>query len=91
MLRLSTPRPRSYFPVAVTPQVTKKVAVEPDAKLGPICKPAPCSAAMVGLVGHMLAAVDEQVTVVQLNPGVAGSVSVVPGAADGPWLPTIMV
>ena len=72
----------------MTPQVTKKVAVEPDAKLGPICKPAPCNAAMLGLAGHILAALAEQVTAVQFKPGVIGSVNVVPGASDGPWLLT---
>ena len=46
---------------------------------------------MVGVAGHMFAALAEQVTVVQLSPGVAGSVNVVPGASDGPWLPTTMV
>ena len=75
----------------MTPQVTKKVAVAPDGKLGPICKPALCSAVMVGLVGQILAALAVQVTAVQFKPGAAGSVSTVPAASDGPWLPTTMV
>ena len=47
---------------------------------------------MVGVVGHIFGADEEQVTVVQFKPGVMGSVNVVPAASAEPaWLATVMV
>ena len=81
-----------YCPVAVTPHLTTKVAVVLAAKVGDICKPVDCCKAdMLGLAGHILAAVEVQVTLVQLKPVTAGSVNTVPGAAVGPRLATVMV
>ena len=46
---------------------------------------------MVGVTGHILAAVLVQLTLVQFSPVTAGSKSVVPGAAAGPKFATVMV
>ena len=68
-----------------------KLAVDPDGKLGDSCNPAPCIALMVGLAGHILAAVAVQLTFVQLKPVAMGSVNVVPGAAAGPRFAIVTV
>ena len=80
-----------YCPVAVTPQVTTKLALEFAGKEGVTSNPAPCRAATVGLAGHIFAAVELQVTVVQFSPGTTPSVSTDPGAGEGPKFATVRV
>ena len=80
-----------YRPVAVTPQVTTKVAVELAGKLGAMGMPVVKLPAVMDVTGHMLSAVDAQVTAVQFSPVATGSVSTVPAAEDGPKLATVMV
>lgn len=77
--------------MAVTSQVTTNVAVEPAGNAGEISRPAPCKRPILIVPGHILIAVEEQETDVQLKPATAGSNSVTPGAAIGPKLATVMV
>lgn len=71
-------------PVAVTPQVTKNVALEPDGKLGLISTPETRFEKGKLAAGHMFATVELHVTVVQLSPGLKISLKVAPAAPSGP-------
>jgi hypothetical protein len=79
--------------VAVTLQVTKKLRLELAGKIA-IGTPEPCRLAMLsaGGTGHTAAPLATlQVTLVQLRPVVAGSVTKLLSALAGPPLPTDIV
>ena len=75
----------------MTPQVITNVAVEFAGNVGVICTPVLCKAVTVSPAGHILAAVELQVTFVHLRPVATGSTSVVPGAAVGPRFAIVTV
>ena len=74
----------------MTPQVKVKVIVELAGKVG-ITKPAACNVATSDTAGQMAPPAAPQVTDVQLIPDAAGSLTMVPSAADGPPLVAVMV
>ena len=80
-----------YFPVAVTPQLTTKVAVELAGNNVRVI-PVDCNAASVSGLGDTVidaAGVAEKVTEVQSSPLVTGSLKTLPGASAGPRLATV--
>lgn len=83
----------NHNPVAVTPQVTTKKAVELAGKSVRLM-PVDCNAAKVSGLGDVVidaAGVAENVTVVQASPLAAGSKNTLPGALPGPRLAIVTV
>ena len=83
-------RELTYCPVAVTPQVTTKLAVEPDGN-AVIDTPGLTNVPMGGLAAQVAPPAPVQVTVVQFSPVTTGSVTRLPGAAAGPRLTMVSV
>lgn len=76
--------PYFYWPVAVTPQFTAKVSVEPLAKDASV---KPLGVSKFGNsagAGHTPLPVGVQLATVQLKPALGASLSSVPSAAAGP-------
>ena len=81
------------MPLAVTPQVSIKVAVELAGNAVRVM-PVDCKAASVRGLGDTVmdaAGVAENVTVVQFKPLLAGSKNTLPGALPGPIFATVTV
>ena len=87
-------RARTYCPVAVTPQVILKVAVDSAGKVGEKVMPVDCSALKVSGVGCTVTeptGLDVNVTVVQPIPVAIGSRNTAPCALAGPKLAIVTV